>query len=57
MNDMVKSRIPIIALSASVSEDMNLKIKEVGMNDYLRKPLNAKDLYAKLKHIKQGLVH
>jgi len=57
MSDPFKSKIPIIALSASVSEDMSIKIKEAGMNDYLRKPLNAKELYVKLRTIKQGLLN
>lgn len=51
MQDKVKSKIPIIALTASVSEDLNLKIKAVDINDYIRKPFNAKELYNKLKNI------
>jgi signal transduction histidine kinase/CheY-like chemotaxis protein len=51
MDDTVKAAIPIIALTASVSQDMNMKIREVGMDDYVRKPFNSKELYAKLKSI------
>jgi signal transduction histidine kinase/CheY-like chemotaxis protein len=49
--DKIKASIPIIALTASVSQDINLKIKEVGMDDYVRKPFNARELYGKLKNL------
>jgi CheY-like chemotaxis protein len=51
MSDPTKANIPIIALTASVSHDLSKKITQRGINDYLRKPFNAKELYAKLKHI------
>jgi signal transduction histidine kinase/CheY-like chemotaxis protein len=44
-----KSQIPIIAFTASVSNNLDDKIKLVGMNDYILKPFNIKDLYNKLK--------
>ena len=49
--DISKSGIPIIALTASVSNDLYLKIQEAGMNDYINKPFNSDDLYKKLKAI------
>ena len=49
--DISKSGIPIIALTASVSNDLYLKIQEAGMNDYINKPFNSHDLYKKLKAI------
>lgn len=49
--DNAKSAIPIIALTASVSNDLYSKIREVGMNDYINKPFNSDDLYRKLKNI------
>ena len=49
--DNSKSAIPIIALTASVSNDLYSKIREVGMNDYINKPFNSDDLYRKLKNI------
>ena len=49
--DITKSGIPIIALTASVSNDLYLKIQEAGMNDYINKPFNSHDLYKKLKAI------
>ena len=41
--------IPIIALSASVSEETRHRIRQVGMDDYLPKPLNPQQLHTKLQ--------
>ncbi len=49
LNDKTKSRIPIIALTASVSHNINNKIKEAGMTDYLSKPFQAASLHQKLE--------
>jgi two-component system, sensor histidine kinase len=49
MAETSKANIPIIALTASVSNELELDIKQAGMNDYLRKPFNMKELYRKLK--------
>ncbi|MES2691498.1 MAG: ATP-binding protein [Bacteroidota bacterium] len=49
INDPQKSAIPIIALTASVSHNLEVKIKEAGMNDYIRKPFHSNDLFSKLK--------
>ncbi len=49
--DEDKSSVPIIALTASVSNNLSDKIREVGMNDYLSKPYNPKELYTKLREI------
>ncbi len=51
MPDKSRSGIPVIALTASVSNDLYLKIKDAGMNDYINKPFNSDDLYRKLKAI------
>ncbi|WP_423146217.1 ATP-binding protein [Rubrolithibacter danxiaensis] len=48
LQDKQKSEIPIIALTASVSEDIKEKVKACGMNDYLSKPFNPDDLKEKL---------
>ena len=48
--DPVKSNVSIIALTASVS-NLEQRIKDVGMNDYIYKPFNSKELYKKLKAI------
>jgi PAS domain S-box-containing protein len=44
----MKSKIPIIALTADVTTVDLAKCKEVGMNDYLAKPLDERLLYAKI---------
>ncbi|MGV3508147.1 MAG: ATP-binding protein, partial [Sphingobacteriaceae bacterium] len=49
--DPVKSAIRIIALTASVSSNLNNKINEVGMDGYIHKPFKLDDLYNKLKSI------
>lgn len=49
MPDPVKANIPIIALTASVSGNLDEKIRMVGMNDYLLKPFKVEDLYNKIK--------
>lgn len=49
--DKEKSKVHIIALTASVSSNLNEKIHEAGMNDYLSKPYNPRELYAKLREI------
>ncbi|MDP3469415.1 MAG: ATP-binding protein [Daejeonella sp.] len=51
LSDKEKSLVPIIALTASVSSNLNDKIREAGMNDYLSKPYNPKELYSKLREI------
>jgi two-component system, sensor histidine kinase len=48
-----KNSIPIIALTASVSNNLNEKITEAGMNDYIYKPFNSKELYTKMKEISE----
>ncbi|MGB4398813.1 MAG: ATP-binding protein [Daejeonella sp.] len=52
MPDKSKSCVPILALTASVSSDLCVKIRDAGMNDYINKPFNSDDLYRKLKSIK-----
>lgn len=51
MNNKAKAAIPIIALTATVSDDIAEKVKEAGMNDYLSKPFDPKHLLNKLKAI------
>lgn len=46
--DPVKARVPIIALTASVSHNINGKINLAGMNDYLSKPFQPALLFQKL---------
>ncbi len=44
----LKLHLPIIALTADVTTTDLTKCKEVGMNDYLSKPVNDKLLYSKI---------
>lgn len=50
LKDPHYSNIPILALSASVSDRTRLRIKENGMDDYIAKPINPKDLHHKLSY-------
>lgn len=46
----VKAEIPIIALSATALSELGIEsIETTGANDYVHKPFNAAELYAKLK--------
>jgi DNA-binding response OmpR family regulator len=47
--------VPIIALTASVSINLKEKIREAGMDDYLSKPYNTKELLAKLIEYKNKI--
>ncbi|PTT02759.1 hypothetical protein DBR11_04070 [Pedobacter sp. HMWF019] len=49
--DGPKSGIPIIALTASVSDSVVEKTLEAGMNDYLSKPFSPEHLFKKLKSL------
>src|SRR5690606_12938604 len=51
MENTEKSQVPIIALTASVSEDVKMKVKESGMNDYLSKPFNPQVLCEKMEKL------
>jgi signal transduction histidine kinase/CheY-like chemotaxis protein len=53
--DIKKSSVPIIALTASVSINLKEKIREAGMDDYLSKPYNTKELLAKLIEYKNKI--
>ncbi|MBI1836808.1 MAG: response regulator [Flavobacteriia bacterium] len=46
-----KSNIPIIALTAHALEGEKNKCLSLGMNDFVTKPFNQKDLYDKIKKI------
>lgn len=43
------NKIPIIALTASAMLDIRDRAFEVGMNDYVTKPFNPNELYAKIR--------
>ncbi len=48
IRNKMKSDIPIIALTADVTTVDLAKCKEVGMNDYIAKPVDEKLLYSKI---------
>lgn len=54
MPDVSKARTPIIALTASVSTELLYKIKEAGIDDFVSKPFNSKELYSRLARFKAG---
>lgn len=45
------SNIPIIAVTADVMETTKLRVKEIGMNDYLSKPIKKESLYEAVKKL------
>jgi len=53
--DIKKASVPIIALTASVSINLKEKIREAGMDDYLSKPYNSKELLAKMIEYKNKI--
>jgi PAS domain S-box-containing protein len=48
MKDLSKQNIPIIALTASAMQDIQMKIYDLGMNDFILKPFNPEELKKKL---------
>ncbi len=66
IRNKMKSKIPIIALTADVTTVDLAKCKSVGMNDYIAKPLDERVLYSKIvglvkkpaiNHTKNGNAH
>jgi two-component system CheB/CheR fusion protein len=47
----MKSKIPIIALTADVTTVDIKKSLEIGMNDYISKPIDEKLLYNKINEL------
>ncbi|MBZ9728715.1 response regulator [Salegentibacter sp. JZCK2] len=45
---MDNKNIPIIAVTADVMESTKQRVKDIGMNDYLAKPVNKDKLYMKI---------
>jgi CheY-like chemotaxis protein len=48
IRSVLKSKIPIIALTADVTTTDLERCKAIGMNDYISKPVNEKILYGKI---------
>ncbi|MEM8965752.1 MAG: ATP-binding protein, partial [Bacteroidota bacterium] len=51
LKDPHYENIPIIALTASVSEKTRERIQEMGMNDYIPKPIDPRSLHQKLAEL------
>jgi len=51
--DKEKSQVPIIALTASVSEEVKMKVEKSGINDYLSKPFSPQVLFEKIEQLLQ----
>jgi signal transduction histidine kinase/ActR/RegA family two-component response regulator len=51
MHDPQKSRIPIIALTASALFDIRERVQESGMNDYVSKPFKPSELFEKIQNL------
>ncbi len=49
MADIQKSRIPIIALTASALFDIRERVQESGMDDYVSKPFKPNELFEKIQ--------
>ena len=49
LDDAKKSRIPIVAITATVNSKVLEEVIEVGMNGYLSKPFHPDDLFKELK--------
>ncbi|WP_310559230.1 PAS domain S-box protein [Flavobacterium sp.] len=58
IRNTMKSKIPIIALTADVTTVDLAKCKSVGMNDYIAKPVDERELYNKIVSlVKKPIFH
>ena len=48
MADPVKSKVPMLALTATSLHEVKEQLMEVGVNDYVAKPFTPENLYEKL---------
>ena len=44
------SKLPIIALTATVTDEAKQRCENIGMNDFIAKPINVNELITKLKY-------
>jgi signal transduction histidine kinase/CheY-like chemotaxis protein len=56
LDDTSKSMVPIIALTAEVSDQLKEKLKQHGMNDYLPKPFQLETLRSKLADLAKNQI-
>ena len=45
----VVKEIPIIAVTADTTDNTKIRVKEVGMNGYMSKPVDAELLFTKIR--------
>ncbi len=46
--DLLKSKIPILVLTASSYHEIKAEMEQIGINDYVEKPFTPEELYGKL---------
>jgi len=51
IRDVMKYTVPIVAMTADALKGEADKCFEVGMNDYISKPFDPKDLYKKILYL------
>ena len=51
LEDSTKKSIPIIALTADVTNSVITKCKEIGMDDYMSKPFDSQELKSKIEKL------
>ncbi len=57
LRNKLNSKIPIIALTADVTTADLQKVKDVGMNDYISKPVDERQLYKKIINLYKKSAH
>lgn len=53
LNDTLKASVPIIAMTANAYEEDKKKAFDIGMNDYISKPISINDMLSKLAQFRR----